>query len=339
MSRLHIRVFGTGNAWPILIGSEHRFYDRHNPGDLANTAFSIFETNKKKNIIWEVIIDAGHGVPQHILNDYNRIPEAIVLTHSHLDHTAGLDWIVQSHYRINKSHPFPIYCTKLCWDYLINSFPHLNGLMEHIELIPSITTNIKEVDGLNITPFPVYHGPNSKGAILILAELEQNKKIIFTGDILCPLMRKTDYKKLKNPDFLFADANNRYPYPNSNHWSILPGFINENEDFLTKWKSKINISYLTKPHTYNNSDKIISNYIDEFISEQYQNFDVPISILDFAKLVQPKKIGFVHYSGLEDHTYYDQRILTKIELLEWCRSTIGGKYDYTVPTSGEIFKI
>ena len=110
MTGVNVRVFGTGNAWPVLIGSEHRFYDRHNLNDIINAAFSIFETNRKKEIIWEILIDVGHGVPQYILNNYNRIPDAIVLTHAHLDHTAGLDWIVQSHYRVKKSHPFPVYC-------------------------------------------------------------------------------------------------------------------------------------------------------------------------------------------------------------------------------------
>ena len=341
MSTLNIRVFGTGNAWPVLIGSNHRFYNRHNMFDLANAAFSVFEQNNKKEINWEILIDAGHGTPQYILSSYNRIPDAIVLTHAHLDHTAGLDWIVQSHYRIKKNRPFPVYCSKPCWNYIINSFPHLEGLMEHIELIPSVTINIKEADNITITPFPVYHGPRAPGANLLIFETEKPKpkKIIFTGDILCPLIRKTDYEKLNNPDFLFADANNRYPCPASNHWSILSSFINENKNYLENWKSKINLSGLIKPHKNNNSNKITSNYLDEVISEQYQKLDMPLSILEFTKLIKPKKIGLVHYSGLEDFKYYKQRIFSKIELLEWCRTAIGGKYGITIPTSGEIFKI
>lgn len=341
MTNFNFRVIGTGNAWPVLIGSEHPYYDRKNCNDLTNAAFSLFESNQNDEIIWEVIIDAGFGTPQFLLHNHNRIPEAIVLTHPHLDHIAGIDWIVQSHYRIDKKHPFPVYCSALCWDSLINILPHLDGLMEHHELIPSVTVRIKEANELNVTAFPVYHGPNIQGAMLLLFELENypDKKIIFTGDILCPLLRKTDYTHLKKAKYLVTDANNRWPYPNSNHWSILPEHNQTQFDFLSEWKSKIRIANLIKPHTNNKTDQLTINYLDEFISEQYQSFNLPLNVIDFAERVAPDQIVLVHYSGLEDKKYHNEKILTRSELLEWSNAQKPGILKFLTPPGGSFFHI
>lgn len=341
MTSLNLRIIGTGNAWPVLIGSEHPYYDRKNCNDLTNAAFSLFESTEDNQILWEVIIDAGFGTPQFLLHNHNRIPEALVITHPHLDHIAGIDWIVQSHYRKDKKHPFPVYCSSLCWNSIINVLPHLQGLMEHHELLPSVTVRIKEAGELNVTGFPVYHGPNVQGAMLLLFETEKfpNKKILFTGDILCPLLRKTDYYRLKNASYLVTDANNRWPYPNSNHWSISSENYQSHLDFINEWKVKIRVANLIKPHTNNETSQLAINYLDEFISEQYQAFNLPSSIIDFAEIISPEKIILVHYSGLEDKKYRNEKILSRPELFEWSNAQKPGILFFLTPSGGTILNI
>ena len=66
MSDIIIRVNGTGNAWPVPLGSEHPFYNKENPEELANVSFSIIQSKtpeiSSSSIEWEVLVDAGHGL-------------------------------------------------------------------------------------------------------------------------------------------------------------------------------------------------------------------------------------------------------------------------------------
>jgi len=106
MSKIKVRINGRGNAWPVILGQEHSFYNRNNPEDLANASCSILKSKtdqpKEDDIEWDLMIDAGHGTVQYLLKNCNRIPETVFITHPHIDHTLGLDWIVQSYYKRHK---------------------------------------------------------------------------------------------------------------------------------------------------------------------------------------------------------------------------------------------
>lgn len=62
MSKIKVRVNGRGNAWPVVLGQEHPFYNRQNYQDLANTSFSIIKSDinepNEKEIEWDLLIDA-----------------------------------------------------------------------------------------------------------------------------------------------------------------------------------------------------------------------------------------------------------------------------------------
>ena len=124
-----VRVNGRGNAWPVFLGSESRFY-RSTSQDLSNASYSIIshegEDYLSGKIRWEVLIDAGNNTVPYIIQHENRIPEAIILTHGHTDHTLGVDWVVQSYYfQNNKKKKYPLYCTRLVWDIVKRSYPQL----------------------------------------------------------------------------------------------------------------------------------------------------------------------------------------------------------------------
>ena len=100
-----IRTNGRANAWPVFMGQSHPVYTKEGKHEIANASFSLLSINDSsfnlKKIDWEIVVDAGHGTSDMILNNENRIPEAIVITHPHLDHTLGIDWIAQSYYYTN----------------------------------------------------------------------------------------------------------------------------------------------------------------------------------------------------------------------------------------------
>ena len=115
---IQVRVNGRGNAWPVIVGQDHPFYDTTRIEDLANTSVSLISTQienySSKEINWELLLDAGHGAVQYLIKYYNRIPDALFLTHPHIDHTLGIDWIVQSYYKTYKKLVLWITCWPCC---------------------------------------------------------------------------------------------------------------------------------------------------------------------------------------------------------------------------------
>ncbi len=319
MSQVQLRINGRGNAWPVILGQEHPFYNRSDYQDLANASCSILQYKEnnsgQKSIEWELIIDVGHGTVQYLLQNENRIPEAIFLTHSHIDHILGIDWIIQSYYKTYQK-PYPVYATILAWKKTMAAFPHLETMVKFCELKPFTSTVVKEVSGVQVTAYPVYHGQAAEGAAMLLFETN-NKKILITGDILCPLLRKNDFNDLSNIDLLVTDANNRFPYPGSNHWSIVKEKENKESDFLFDFTQQISLGTILSPHIKTFPPISYANCFDYFFDQKVAIRDFIFDIISFVKKVNPEKIAFVHYSGTEDEKYYQQPILNPSELKSW----------------------
>lgn len=335
----HLRINGRGNAWPIQIGKKHAMYHENETIDYANASFSICKsknsTYNKNELDWEVLIDAGHGIIPFILKHHNRIPEAIVLTHAHFDHILGVDWIVQSHYRQNKS-PYPIYASKSCMKAFKIVFHHLEGLVNWQIIEVGTKIEISEAPGLYVNSFPAFHGYSAKGATMLLfSEETSNKKVLLTGDILCPLIRQQDFHLMQNLDLLIADCNNRFPYPQSNHWSFLP---KENkEELLTKFYDEFEFVNILKPHFDSDIEKC---YVLDLISEINETKDLFWSISDFVNKVKPTTTALIHYSGSEDEKYYNEKILNSEELEKWANSSLDNSpTKVIVPKTGNVYPI
>ena len=326
MSQIKVRINGRGNAWPVFLGQEHSFYDINNYEDLANASFSIIklsDSKKKENEIgWELMIDAGHGATQYLIKNHNRIPDALFLTHPHIDHIIGLDWIVQSYNKLRKE-PYPVYMSRPCWEKVKTVFPHLKELVNFKELVPYQSLKIKEVFGVELIPFPVYHGKSAEGATMLFFIINDEKvkrKILFTGDVLCPLLRNEDYFLLSNIDLLVTDSNNRFPYPKSNHWSILKGKKNKASDFYSNFLEKNTIGLLLYPHLQNQISDNYCRCFDYFLNREFYISDFPCTVASFIDIINPKKTAFIHYSGSEDEKYHKEKILNTSELEEWIKA-------------------
>src|SRR3954447_21454633 len=70
-------------------------------------------------------------------------------------------------------------------------------------------------------------------------------RLLFTGDLLCPLLRKADLDELQELTAIFADSNTRFPWPNSNHWSITIGSY---QHVLQEWSRYGDRQALLRPH-------------------------------------------------------------------------------------------
>ncbi len=352
-SKYYIRTNGRANAWPVFIGSEHPFYSADNPDDLSNASFSIISSGNDndpvKDIRYEVVVDAGNNTASYIIRNENRIPEAIVLTHPHLDHTVGVDWISQSYwYKSDKKRKYPLYATGPCWNFVRQSYPHLNQIIEFKELKPGIHTKIEETDNLRVTAFPVFHGESAYGSSMLAFDiLEDNTacaKALFTGDMLCPLLRNKDYEFLKDAGVIYIDCNNRYSYPKSNHGSLITTNPGDNYEsrFLTEWKKEASLLNFIAPQLEKKHDPSEHPYFAEFLADNPDTANILFSIVDLLKRINIPDVKLVHYSGYEDKKYHNQKIVNDKEL-EAFANDCGSKYNlvsrFSVPKVGELFHI
>lgn len=347
MSQIQVRINGRGNAWPVIVGQVHPFYNSQNIEDLANASCSVVYSHKENpkvnEIKWELMIDAGHGATQFLIKNSNRIPEALFLTHPHIDHILGIDWIIQSYYKTYKQ-KYPVYATKLCYERTLTSFPHLKEFIDFKELVPFKKSTVNEVNNVSVTPYPVYHGQSAVGAVMLLFNIEnetKQSKVLFTGDILCPLLRKQDFNDLIDIDLIVADANNRFPYPKSNHWSVLKGIFNEESNLLNKFKDEITLGMLLYPHIHNSSVNYCKCF-DYFFNQEIKIESLFFSIIGFIQKINPKAVALIHYSGDEDEKYYKENRLKQVDLEKWLLDTIrdnGIKSSFLVPYVGQHIKI
>ncbi len=342
MSQVQLRINGRGNAWPVFLGQDHPFYNREKHEDLANASCSILKRNRKdKNEIeWELLIDAGHGTVQYFLQNHNRIPEAIFITHPHIDHFLGIDWIIQSYSKTYQK-PYPVYATILTWKKILTALPHLETLVNFNELTPYSSVSVKEVSDIQVTAFPVYHGQNAEGAAMFLIEVE-GKKVLFTGDLLCPLLKEADFAKLENVDLLVTDANNRFSYPQSNHWSVTTKIGENRSLFLEDYINNHSLGLLLSPHLKPYTPIYYSNCFDYFLNQEFTTQSFIFDIISFVEQILPKQVVFLHYSGSEDEKYYQEAILNSSELQVWIKNIIRNhsiKAVVTVPFAGQYIDI
>lgn len=326
----YIRINGRGNAWPVFIGQKSNFYNPSQFYDLNNASFSLingeYGEGKWQKINWSLVIDAGHGVPQLIINQENRIPEAVFITHPHFDHTLGLDWIVQSYCRTHNFAKYPVYASQRSIEFIKQVYPHLESLIEFKELSYGEKQTVEEIPDLEVEALPVFHGKSAFGAVMLVFSVN-NKRVAFTGDIAVPILRQSDFEKIKNIDYLFTDSNTRFRHPLSNHWSIVPQMCNIDKEYQQKSMARLDLwlndkVYLLEPHVSMEMNQVNHQFLNDFINEEQE---LPASVMEMAQMIEPKNIALVHYSGKEDVDFCGEKQLNTKELETWVNE-IAGEY-------------
>lgn len=334
---LKLKIHGVGNAWPVLLGQEHPFYDRNSARELANAAYSL-EYREGEELRADILVDAGHGTVQSLLAGDNRIPHCIALTHGHMDHTLSVDWVVQSYRRFGGgTHPFPVCATMPVYRFLLRSYPQLEELTRPVELLPGETLAMEVPGQVKLTAFPVYHGPLAHGASMLLFELG-GKRVLFTGDLITPLLREQDYATLEGVDMLVVDSNNRFPWPRTNHWSLAgcPVDPRLRSPVLRDFVEGIRPEDLTAPHRHPESDRVTCAYLDRFEKEWDPDRQC-LTILEFAGRIRPGKVLPVHYGGNEDQKHHAEDMLDREALQRWVEETAsaaGLRSAFYVPAPG-----
>jgi hypothetical protein len=260
-----------------------------------------------------------------------------------MDHTLSVDWIVQSHWRKQeKKRPYPLYATRPVAAFFLQSYPHLASMVDFRVLEFGRQIPLDQDPSIRLTAFPAYHGQGAVGASMLLFETAE-QKVLFTGDLLTPLLRKEDYKHLQDLDLLVVDTNNRFPWPRTNHWCFAGGTDHplERNELVMDFYRALSWDQILHPFQLSLSEDSNRDYFNR-VGEEWSLEDQPLFILEFLKLTEARQVLPVHYSGAEDLKHHRQAILAPAAFADWIRAEsakTGLTSGFVFPKVGDMQKI
>lgn len=152
---LRITFLGTGTSIGVpIISCDCEVCQSKNPKD-KRLRTSALISYRDKNIA----IDCGPDFRTQMLNAKVKDLEAVLLTHEHRDHIAGLDDIRAFNYILRK--PIHLYLTKRVLESVSVEFPYIFNPGDYQGApklsIHNLSDNAFDLIGLKILPLPVLH--------------------------------------------------------------------------------------------------------------------------------------------------------------------------------------
>ena len=177
---IQLTFLGTGTSQGVpVIGSDHPVCLSENPRDKRLRSSVLIKWDRKN-----YIIDCGPDFRQQLINNPVNKLDAILFTHSHADHTAGLDDIRPFFFRQGLIN---IYLTKDVYENLNKRFNYILSDKNKYPGAPSVNLNIIE------------HGTVFKlDKNFIIPIKAGHNKITVTGYRFKNLAYMTDVKKIDN---------------------------------------------------------------------------------------------------------------------------------------------
>tara|TARA_B100000953_G_C18028262_1_gene422377 strand:+ start:1018 stop:1788 length:771 start_codon:yes stop_codon:yes gene_type:complete len=253
---LKVTFLGTGTSQGIpIIGSTHPVCLSKNPKDKRLRVSVMVE--------WEglnILIDCGPDFRMQMLaNNFARL-DAILFTHEHNDHVAGLDDIRPFFFRQGNipiyAHERVLNALKKRFDYIFvteNKYPGAPGVNEHI-----VTDNDFEIDGKHITPVSYLHNQLQvygyrMGGFAYLTDIKS--------------ISETEAEKLKNLEVVVVSALRIEPH--HSHFNLAEAL-----EFIEKIKP--NKTYLTHiSHLLGFHDEVEQS-LPENVHLAYDNLKISI---------------------------------------------------------------
>lgn len=205
---MKIYFLGTGTSQGIpVIGSKHPVCLSTNKKDKRLRSSILVDWDGTK-----LLIDCGPDFRQQMLHLNNDSLDAVLFTHEHADHTAGLDDIRP--YCFMESKAMPIYAQQRVMESLENRFDYIFATENRYPGAPSVSKHIIEpFETVTIKRKPVLPLLVQHGSLPILGYRFNN--FAYLTDV--KTLTDETYEYLKNIDVLVISALRQQEHPTHNN--------------------------------------------------------------------------------------------------------------------------
>ena len=192
---MRITLLGTGTSQGVpVIACDCIVCKSSNPKDKRLRSSAMVEVDNQT-----IIIDTGPDFRQQMLRESVDKISAILFTHYHKDHVAGLDDVRAFNYKWKED--MQIYCIKKTEFALRNEFSYIFSKNKYpgtpMLKINSIDNNIFNINGIDILPIEVKHFKMSVFGFRI-------KNFVYLTDVSA--IPDIEKDKMKNADLIVLDA-------------------------------------------------------------------------------------------------------------------------------------
>lgn len=152
----YLTFLGTGTSVGVpVIGCVCEVCKSSDPRNNRTRASLFISTPETK-----ILIDSGPDLREQALRENLTEIDAVLYTHSHLDHVVGFDELRA--FCWGKKDPLPLYASETCLDVLINmfgwAFHQDNTHSGYIKPDPRPISTEFNIGDLTVRPLPVIHG-------------------------------------------------------------------------------------------------------------------------------------------------------------------------------------
>lgn len=164
-----------------------------------------------------ILVDSGPDLREQALREGLTSLDAVLYTHSHLDHVAGFDELRA--FCWGKPEPLPLHATASCLGVLKNMFSWAfhedNTHKGYVKPSPRVITLVEFCIGdLLIRPLPVLHG--TVETVGFLFETKKGSRFAYLPDV--KLIPESTQKLMKNLDLLIIDSLRDAPH--ATHFAV-----------------------------------------------------------------------------------------------------------------------
>ena len=242
---MKVTFLGTGTSQGIpVIACDCKVCTSENPKDNRLRTSILIEENNQT-----IVIDTGPDFRQQMLRENVQKLDAIVFTHQHKDHVAGMDDIRAFNYKFKKD--MDIYCTAEVEEALIREFPYVFSAYKYPGVPEIKVHNIKNepfnINGVEILPIEGLHYKLPVFGYRI-------KDFVYLTDV--SFVSEREKEKMKGAEVIVLDALRKTPH--ISHFTMEQA-VELLEELKPKQGYLIHISHLMGKH--NEVVKELPNFI------------------------------------------------------------------------------
>ncbi len=242
---MKVTFLGTGTSQGIpVIACDCKVCTSENPKDNRLRTSILIEENNQT-----IVIDTGPDFRQQMLRENVQKLDAIVFTHQHKDHVAGMDDIRAFNYKFKKD--MDIYCTAEVEEALIREFPYVFSAYKYPGVPEIKVHNIKNepfiINGVELIPIEGLHYKLPVFGYRI-------KDFVYLTDV--SFVSEREKEKMKGAEVIVLDALRKIPH--ISHFTMEQA-VELLEELKPKQGYLIHISHLMGKH--NEVVKELPNFI------------------------------------------------------------------------------